>query len=138
MGKARRNGVTPSAGRMPYCRNAASAVPASKFFDFIHNFRSTTIDCRAERQPTTKSWAGLRLACDACVSTAALVFLLAVDVVDEDAGTGRRDGHPFLAFERSPGVFVAALPMLAHRGAGKFVVLGVSLVGFLLVDDVED
>ena len=65
-------------------------------------------------------------------------ILVTMHVVDNDAGTRRRHGHPFLPLERPAGVFVAALPMLAHRGAGKLVVLGVTLVGLLLIDDVED
>jgi len=64
--------------------------------------------------------------------------LFAVHVMHDNAGAGRRHGQPLLALERAFGVFVTALPVLAHRRPGKFVVLGVSLVGFLLIDDVQN
>ena len=64
--------------------------------------------------------------------------LFAVHVMHDNAGAGRRHGQPFLALERAFGVFVAALPVLAHRRSGKLVVLGVTLVGFLLIDDVQN
>src|SRR5262249_2776129 len=44
----------------------------------------------------------------------------------------------FLVSKRALGIFVAAHPMLAHRRAGKLVVLSVSFIGLLLVDDVKD
>ena len=61
-----------------------------------------------------------------------------MDVVDDDAGAVRRHREPVLAAQRALGVFVAALPMLAHRGAGEFVVLGVPFIGFLLIDQLQD
>jgi len=54
------------------------------------------------------------------------------------AGTGRRHDHPFLALEGPAGVFIAALPVLAHRGAGELVILGVTLIGFLLINNVQN
>src|SRR5262245_49797025 len=65
-------------------------------------------------------------------------ILLAMDVMHEDAGSHRRHREPHRPLERSLGILVAALPVLAHRGAGEFVILGVSLVSLLLVDDVQD
>ena len=66
------------------------------------------------------------------------IFLLAVNVMDEHAGAFRRHRHPLLPLERSPRVFVTALPVLTHGGAGKFVVPCVTFIRFLLVDDVQD
>src|SRR5580692_7287000 len=66
------------------------------------------------------------------------IFLLAVHVVDQDAGTGRRHDHPLLPLQRPARVFVAALPVLAHRGAGELVVLGMTFVGFLLINNVQN
>src|SRR5580704_3643303 len=63
---------------------------------------------------------------------------LAVDVVNQDTRAGRRHHQPLLMLERTPGILIAALPVLAHGGAGELVVLGVPLIGLLLVDDVED
>jgi hypothetical protein len=54
------------------------------------------------------------------------MIVLAVHVVDNDPGATGRHRQPILAAQRALGVFVAALLVLAHGGAGKFVVLGVS------------
>src|SRR5215470_2496208 len=64
--------------------------------------------------------------------------VLAVHVVDQDAGAFRRHRQPFATLERALRVLVAALPMLAHRRAGELVILGVTFVGLLLVDQVQD
>src|SRR5277367_4317477 len=50
------------------------------------------------------------------------MFVFAVDVVDDYAGAVGRHRQPILAAQRALGVFVAALPVLAHGGAGKLVV----------------
>jgi hypothetical protein len=46
-----------------------------------------------------------------------LSVALAVDVVHDDAAAFNRHPQPLLLLERALGVLVAALPMLAHRGA---------------------
>ena len=61
-----------------------------------------------------------------------------MDVVGDDAAAGRGDDEPVFVLQRALGVFVAALPMLAHRRAGEFEVLGVAFVRLLLIDQVQD
>jgi hypothetical protein len=63
---------------------------------------------------------------------------LAVDVMHDDAGAFNGHSQPLLLLERALSVLVAALPMLAHRGAGKFIILGVPFICFLLVDQLQD
>ena len=69
---------------------------------------------------------------------APLSILLPMHVVDDDAGALWRHREPVLVLQGALGVLVAALPVLAHRGAGELVVLGVPLVGLLLIDQLQD
>src|ERR1700756_4290601 len=57
-----------------------------------------------------------------------------MDVVHHNARAFNRHPEPLLLLERALGIFVAALPMLAHGGARKLIILGVPLICFLLVD----
>ena len=61
-----------------------------------------------------------------------------MDVVHHNARAFNRHPEPLLLLERALGVFVAALPVLAHGGARKLIILGVPLVCFLLVDQLQD
>ena len=61
-----------------------------------------------------------------------------VDVMDDDAAALGRHLQPVALLQRARGVLVAALPMLAHGGAGELVVLGVTFIGLLLVDQLQD
>src|SRR5215470_17860569 len=69
---------------------------------------------------------------------AALSIVLSMHVVHDDAGALGRHRQPLLLLERALGVLVAALPVLAHRGSRKLVILGVAFVGLLLVDQMQD
>ena len=67
-----------------------------------------------------------------------LSVALAMDVVHHYARACHRHPEPLLLLERALGIFVAALPMLAHGGARKLIILGVPLICFLLVDQLQD
>ena len=66
------------------------------------------------------------------------MIVLAVYVVDDDPDAMGRHRQPVLAAQRALCVFIAALPVLAHGGAGEFVVLGMPLIRLLLIDQVKD
>src|SRR5689334_13827359 len=74
----------------------------------------------------------------AVITSRCLGNLFPMYIVYHNPGARRRHRQPFLAREGAPGVLVTTLPVLTHRGAGKLVILGVALVGFLLVYDVQD
>ena len=44
----------------------------------------------------------------------------------------------FAVLQRLAHVLVARIPMLPHRGAGAFVVLGVALIDLLPVDEMDE
>ena len=58
----------------------------------------------------------------------------AMYVVHHDAIAVIRQVQPVAAAEAALRVAIAALPMLAHRGGTEIVILGLSLVGRLLID----
>src|SRR5215813_14176984 len=60
-----------------------------------------------------------------------------MDVVHHNACAFNRHSQPLLLLERALGILVAALPMLAHGGARKFIILGMPLICFLLVDQLQ-
>lgn len=72
------------------------------------------------------------------VQSPVLSVVLAMHIVHDDADAVLRHLQPFAVLECPLGVLVAALPMLAHRGAGELVVLGMPFIGFLLIDQLED
>ena len=65
-------------------------------------------------------------------------FALAMHVVHDDSHAVFRHLDPVAMQQRARRVLVAAQPVLAHRGAGEFVVLGITLIGLLLVDQMQD
>ena len=58
--------------------------------------------------------------------------------MNEDARALGRHRQPVAPLQRTLGIFVATLPVLAHRSAGKIVVLGMALVSLLLIDQMQD
>jgi hypothetical protein len=54
------------------------------------------------------------------------MIVLAMDVVDDDPVAVRRHRHPVFPAQRALCVLVAALPVFAHRGAGEFMVFGMT------------
>src|SRR5215472_5127482 len=61
-----------------------------------------------------------------------------MDVVYYDARAFHWHPVSLLLLERALGIFVAALPVLAHGGIRKLIILGVPLICFLLITDLQD
>src|SRR5262249_62067452 len=61
-------------------------------------------------------------------SASSLSVALAMDVVHDNACAFNRHSQPLLFLERALGILVAALPMLAHGGARKFIILSMPLI----------
>src|SRR5438552_9705744 len=59
-------------------------------------------------------------------------------VVNDDAHAFFRHFDPVAPLQRALGVLIAARPVLAHRGAREFVILGITFVSLLLVDQLQD
>ena len=61
-----------------------------------------------------------------------------VDVVGGDAVADIRHFEPILVLQRIAGVVIAAAPVVLHGKLAEFVVLGVTLIGLLAIDQLHD
>jgi hypothetical protein len=69
-------------------------------------------------------------------STLRRVF--AVQVVDRYAARDRGALQPFGMAKRAQCIFIARIPMLAHRSSGKLIIPRVAFVIFVLIDKMHD
>ena len=61
-----------------------------------------------------------------------------MQIVNRHPARDRRALQPFGMAKRAQSIFIARVPMLAHRGAGKFIVPRVAFVIFVLIDEMHD
>src|SRR6185503_20088881 len=71
-------------------------------------------------------------------TTISAAFIFAVHVVGDHADIGRRHLQPVLALQGRQRVFMPVVPVLMHGIGAELVVAGVPLIGFLLIDQLQD